>query len=403
MRILFSLVLLLQFVTSLSLSGQQLFYQKGVLDLPNEGKMKGELWFVTENDSTTAVYYRKHSTHYPIRYGADEVVSFNLLVQSKRFVSVPLETPSGVRRHFAEMLYDGVYKLLLITFGTENVYYLADNSGNITRLVNTYLMPEAGNNFKIIYNNEYRPDLVRIFSDMPAIESRVQDLEYNRKSLTSLIEEYHEINNLPGIAYPIQKRGFSAVASAGFAGYRSAEGIDGSVEFGTTLAYVGVAGELFSISKPVFGNVGFSLFKGYQQMDLGGQEIFDYIIYTELISRSLLARIDAGVGFRFLRSSRITPFIQAGGEHYLYLAYERENIQELLDNENDIMVTNITTLNEKPGSFSAIRFGPGIDYTINKRSSVRCGASYHYFIKQSSESVMKNGIDFTVSFIFKVK
>lgn len=381
-----------------------LLYKKALLQLPNEEVKRGEIWMIGNIDSTRAIYFRKHSGELPLKYEANELVWFELVGSAKKYLSVPIrvEETKETRRYLAELQFDGEYKLLSVIFEKESVYYLVDRAGELIPLFNSYTLPGPDNNYKVTYSYEFRSELARIFGDAPNIETRVKDIHYNQKSLTSFLLEYHALKGLPGSAYPIPGTGFSAVASAGFADFRSIEEITGRVELGTSMASLGVSGEFWSTRMPLFGRAGFTLFKGYQQEDLGGIRNVDYMIYTEIISSSLLARFDVSGGFSFLKKNKISPYLMFGVEYFAYLSYNRERIEEVINRNFGVMVTEITTSSAKPDNFSALRFELGASYKVNVKSSLRCAASYHRFTEYNRKAMWISGIDLTVSYVYKL-
>lgn len=381
-----------------------LLYKKALLQVPNEDVKRGEVWIIAKIDSTRAIYFRKHSGELPLKYEANELVWFELLGSGQKYLSVPIRVGemNEKKRYLAELQFDGEYKLLSVIFEKESVYYLVDRAGEFIPLFNSYTLPGPDNNFTITYRYEFRSELVNIFGDLPNIETRVKDIQYNQKSLTSFLKEYHAFKGLPGSAYPIPGTGFSAVASAGFAEFRSIEEITGRVELGTSMATLGISGELWSNRMPLFGRAGFTLFKGYQQEDLGERRTPDYLIYTEIISSSLLARFDVSGGFSFLNKNKISPYVMIGGEYYAYLSYERERIEEVLNSTYGVMVTEITTSSAKPDNFSALRIELGATYRVNSRSSLRCATSYHRFTEYNRKAMWISGIDLTVSYVYKI-
>ncbi|MBE0673969.1 MAG: hypothetical protein IH591_04855, partial [Bacteroidales bacterium] len=292
-------------------------------------------------DSVSFIFFRKNSEDFPIRYEAHEIISFEF--DNRQFVSLMVPFGDGYYQRINELHFDGSeYKLLSSVDNKNMIYYLVDNSGNITTLVNTYILPGISlpgvkNRFSVQYNYEYRSELAMVFSEYPEFLTEIKSIEFRTNDLVKLLIKYHQKVDATYFLYstPNGVNGIVGISSV-YTQVKSINSFDTSDPSSTPFPSFRLFAELASEFRPFFLNVGVSYAHGQIWYDLKKS----YLImdsYYDLTTTLSTVKLDINLGARFPKIGKFTPFISAGGEYYSYLKYTSEGIQEDVYN-SDITV-----------------------------------------------------------------
>lgn len=397
-------ILIMAFNTQfLILTGQSSsFYKSGSLQIPNSEKLHGLIWMPgTAIDSVSYIYFRKNSEDYPIRYDANEIISFEF--DKRQFVSLVVPFGGGNYQRINELHFDGSdYRLLSTVDNKDMIYYLVDNSGKITMLVNTYSLPVIGptgvkKDFSVNYNYEYRSELALVFSEHPELLIEIETIEFRTNDLVKLLIKYHEKVNAPYFIYSTPN-GINGIVgiSGGYTQIKSVNSIDVSEAASTPFLSFRLFGELASKYKPFFFNAGVSVAHGQIWHDLK-KTFSNRISYYDVTTTVSMIKFDFRVGTRFLKAGKFTPFISAGGEYNSYLHYSSECVQEdVYSNATTLVYTTLLEVDNKPEGFPGVALEIGTNYKYNKESDFRFGVSYHHFFDK--EDIMKNGIGISFTY-----
>ncbi len=351
-------------------------------------------------DSTSFIYFRDSFENIPIRYDADEIISFEY--ENRQFRSYMVPFRGGEYQRITELHFEGAdYTLLSTEDGKDKIFYLISNSGGITMLVNTYSLPGTANRFSVTYNYEFRSVLELVFSEYPNVLNEIKNLEFRAKELVRLLIIYHQEADLPYTLYTIPNGtdGFVGI-SGGYAQIKSVNLIDIGEPASSPFMDFRLFGEISSEFKPIFMNVGVSYIKGQIWHDLKETD-YNRDTFYDITTAVSMVRLDMRFGLKLFKTGNFSPFLSAGGEYNIYLDYASEGIKEDVFYD-DITVVNITLIEDdtKQEAFPGLVMEIGTNYKYNKNSNFRLGLSYHHFFDKTE--IMKNGIAFSVSYYHKL-
>ncbi len=375
------------------------FYKRGSLLLPNTNGLKGYIWVVSELNGDLALFFKKNDDDLPIKYKADEIISFQLANKSQYFQSIEIQKENESRRIIAELLFDGDFKLFSVNSDKNNAYYLADNSGKTVRLVNTYDLPSQANNYQIIYNYEYKDQLAEVFNDKPQMLSNINSLTFTKKNLTNFLIDYHKYNNLQYNVYSRVSLDMFAGASAGWLSIENASRIYSDSTLYSPFARFSIFGGISTSSGRFSLKTGMSYYYGISHQDVQMDYFENITCYMEDITKMSLASFDLNIQSEIARIGKLSPFISAGAHYYIFTKYSCVLTEEDYYRDLNIVYTFSDEDNQKPDPFLGITIEAGLNYQFGIPMAISFSGLYNYF--PGENNVLKKGVGFSISYNYK--
>lgn len=379
-------------------------YRMGTLWLKNSQSLEGFIWSAAGmSDRLDYLFYKPELNDLADKYYADDIAQFEIWQGSRRFYSIVLPVKGSVKvRKIAELHFKGEYSLYSAFDGLDPVFYLADKSGNITRLDNTTDGSEETEEIPGKSGNEYREYLASALSDLPGVDHLTDNIRYYQKDLSKLLAQYHTFNKLQYISYPIPWADWYISAGLGTGLFRNMTNVtsmEGS--FFSPLTNVNLSCEIVSHKGKAFARIGFARYGGllFRDFSLENEATNSTVFYEERTSLSLIS-LSCLFGFKLSEVGRFTPYFAAGAEYNSYSNYANRVMMETLYNEYSVIITDWNEFVNVPGSFPAIVAEAGADFSLAPRINMRAGASYGQFFDKTA--LMKSRINLTVSCVYKL-
>ena len=397
----FPLFLWLLVVSSQLPAQQSFFYKRGSLQLPNADLQVGLVLMPhVKTDSLDFLYFRKDEYDYPVKYYADQIISVDILGESRRFLSVLLPGDSGMERRIAELHFDGEFKLMSVFEKQGEVFYVSDRSGRLIKLENSYDPPSAENNFTVTYKYEYRKSLSELFGAEFESEDLMSGIRYRSKDIAKFLRDYHASRQLPYSMYPPPtSKGYAGV-SGGASIITSVNPDHNSKAFNSLFAFFGLSGQLDSYSGPMFLRAAIAGYRGSLFHDVEDNSLYDYTIFLEEDIDVTLLNFSLNLGVNLFTIDNFRPYISSGIGYYGYSRFRSSTVKETLIISEDIVLVTLLEDDKKPSGFASINLEAGTNYNLKSGSRLQAGASYNHFL--NNDGYMKSGIFFSVSYQHKL-
>jgi len=397
----FTLFLWLLLLSGQLSAQQSFFYKRGSLQLPNADLQNGLVLMPhVKTDSLDFLYFRKDEYAYPVKYYADQIISVDIIGESRRFLSVLLPGDSAMERRIAELHFDGEYKLLSVFEKRGEVFYISDRSGRLIKLENSYDPPSAENNFTVTYKYEYRAALSSLFGAEFESENLLAGIRYRSKDIAKFLRDYHASRQLPYRMYPPpSSRGYAGV-SGGASIITSVNPDNNSRDFNSLFAFFGLSGQLDSYSGPLFLRAGIAGYRGSLFHDVEDNSFNDYIIFLEENIDVTLLNFNLNVGVNLFTIDNFRPYISSGIGYYGYSRFRSSVVKETLIVSEDIVLVTLLEDDKRPSGFAGILLEAGTNYNLRSGSRLQVGASYNHFLNKGG--FMKSGTFISVSYQHKL-
>ena len=399
-KTLFILVLSLLIYSSLLSAQVPDRYEKGSITLPNSAETPGYIWMATDVDGNLVIFFKKNSGSQPLRYDAYDIISFKLNDGRRSFESIEVPVDYSNERRLVEKHFEGEYILYSLDRKKEKVFYLFDGSGDASTLVNTYTLPSAGNNNDIKYNHEYKSELMLVFDQDQGMNDMIYNTEFNDKDLSALLKKYHNDRKLEYQVYPPSLFNVIIGGSAGYSSISIISRLDKATVLNSAFAFAEIFGGVTTSGGPLFLHGGMTYYYGKSYHDMSNDITNDMVVYAEDKSTMSFISIDLSAGISLSRNKAFSPFIAAGIKHCMFNAYSRELTEETFMQDQNVIYTEVTEDNEKPGSFTGLALKTGMDWHVAKNSVIRLGGSVMLF--PGDDRMIKDGYTFSASYIHKI-
>ncbi len=377
-------------------------YRMGTLWLKNSQSLEGFIWSAAGmSDRLDYLFFKPELNDLADKYYADDISQFEIWQGSRRFYSILLPIGSGKVRKIAELHFKGDYSLYSAFEGLDRVFFLADTSGNISRLENTVAggsEAEPGVNF----NNEYKKSLTEILNDLPGVSGKMENVRYHRKDLSKLLEEYHNVRNLSFVSYPIPRADWyiSAGGTAGLFSHMTR--INGMTDnFVSPLTAVNLSLDIVAHQRRAFSRINFSRFSGHLYRDFSLDNIATNTIsfFEERTSVSLFD-VNCLLGFNLNARGRFLPYVAAGAGYTVYLNYSNQVMTETQYLDYGIIITDLNQFVTVPDNYPAVIAEAGANYILAPGRYIRAGASYGRIFDKSE--IMKSRFNLTFTYVYKL-
>jgi hypothetical protein len=398
---LFSILLSLAFLLS---AQEKEDYRMGTLWLKNSQSLEGYIWSAAGmSDRLDYLFYKPELNDLADKYYADDIAQFEIWQGSRRFYSILLPVIGSVKvRKIAELHFKGEYSLYSAFNGLDLVFFLADNSGKITRLDNTAGNSEDAEEESVNFNHEYKEYLASTLSDLPGVVQLTENIDYYKKDLLKLLTQYHTVNKLPYVSYPIPWADWYISVGGGTGLFRNMTNVtsmEGS--FISALSNLNLSCEMVSHKGRAFARLGFARYGGhlFRDFSLENSATNSTVFYEERTNLSLIS-LSCLFGFNLSEVGRFTPYFAAGAEYNRYVHYTNRVMMETLYNEYSVIITDWNEFENVPGSLPAFVAEAGANFSLASRINMRAGASYGRFFDKTE--LMKSRINLTVSCVYRL-
>lgn len=374
-------------------------FEYGEILLSNGETIKGYIRIAQKPGANSTVYYREFKTSSVVEYFVFDLISITLDYGKKLIVSEGFPFPEGTIRKFAQVHFKGDYILYSIREGGRISYFIKDNRGEITELLNTYNLPVSGQSNKIQINSEYKETLKSMLGNDAGTTKQIAASEFNPESLSRLLRKYHSSKKIDYTTYPPPT--FKAFTGGGtsiqFINHQS----DLDKNFTSTSPFGGIsfqAGVIVS-DRDLEIFIESSLLYGIFFHDNAIELNTEITGYYEDISKVTLFSNSLNLGISPVKFGKFSPYFGMGVSYNNFLSFTREIREELFYKEYDLVINNYEDTFTKPDSYFGFSGKAGLTYSLSINNQLRIGYRYEkYFVDEAGS---KNLQGVTISFIHK--
>lgn len=184
-----SLVILILLLIFYNSSGQADFRKAYYLN--HEGDtIYGEIKYQGDLKNTLSCEYRAHKNANVVRFAPGDIHAYRF-VDSKYFISKYIETDHGEEQIFAEYLINGIAKLFYYRDLEGDHYLLENREGHHVELTNEKQIVEISGRSYWAKGYQHVGLLKASFMDCLEIQSEIDDVILDHKSLIDITESYH--------------------------------------------------------------------------------------------------------------------------------------------------------------------------------------------------------------------
>lgn len=391
-------------LTTLLSAQQKEAYRLGTLWLRNAQALEGYIWTAPGmSDRLDYIFYKPELNDLEDKYYADDFSQFELWQGSRRFYSMVLPIGNNKVRKIAELHFKGDYSLYSAFVGQDIIYFIADNTGTITRLDNTIDNGVEGNGSSGNFNYEYRETLASTFSDMPGIVRNTENLNYSRKDLSRVLADYHSGKKLYYVSYPVPKADWFISAGAGMGWVRNRSNLTAMAgNFLSPISYINLLGEIVShTGGKAFARVGLSRSGGLLFRDYNLESpLTNTIVFYEERNRISLMSYGCLFGLNMFEIGRFTPYVAAGAEYTSYRSFNNQVMKETLYREEQFIITEWKEYVNLPRNIPSVLAEAGANFKAGQMMYLRAGVSYSQFFDKAE--MLSSRINLTVSCVYKL-
>lgn len=360
-------------------------------------KLKGYIWIVDNPSGSKTVYFKPTLYSLATEYTAFDLIYITMDYGRQHFASEAIPTSTGLKRELVEVHFKGYFTLISFRNSEEISFYIIDNSGEATKLSNTFEKADRSNRYTIKYNYEYRDIIRNILGASSKFDKWIYQTDFTDSSLSSLLKRYHTQNNLDYEIFPppVLSEFFGASTSAILINHIS--DIDESFVSNSPFVSFSLMGGITVLDGTFEINIESSVLNGSFYHDHNIEMPLNITAYYEDITKATILSNGLYIGINPFKAGKFTPNIGAGISHNLFLNSSRSVTEELLYNDFSTVITNYYDGFQKPGPVFGLSFRAGVTYSLISDSALRLGYSYTMYNGKSYGMQSSNNL--TISYI----